>query len=283
MLGSNLLDFASRRSDDLLIGAVLGPVALGLYAVAYRVLLVMTEVMLRTINAVAFPVFSRVQADAARMSRGFLSATRVTLALAVPVFALVSLLAPDIVVNVFGDRWEESGPVMRVLSLIGILQATTFFTGAVFNALGEPGLNFRLKLLNATVNVAAFAVVVQWGILAVAIAYVARGYLLGPLYVVMAQRRLRFRWRDYGSLFVGPVAATLGMLLAVGAVRASAGGGADSLPLLLGLVALGIAVYGALLRLLSREAAEEVWKLASHARLSPGGPRGEGTGVEAAP
>ena len=53
VLGERVALFISRRSDDFLIGLVLGPVALGLYTAAYRILLLFTETLIWTVEAVS--------------------------------------------------------------------------------------------------------------------------------------------------------------------------------------------------------------------------------------
>ena len=53
----NIINFFNRRADDLLIGYFLGPVALGYYSVAYRLLLVMIEVLISTTTKLHYQYF----------------------------------------------------------------------------------------------------------------------------------------------------------------------------------------------------------------------------------
>ena len=58
LVAANMVNFANRYADDLIIGLVLGPVALGFYTVAYRLLWAATRVLAGVASAVAFPAFS---------------------------------------------------------------------------------------------------------------------------------------------------------------------------------------------------------------------------------
>ncbi len=204
IVAMNMVNFLNRRSDDLMIGAVLGTKALGYYSIGYRILLLLTDVMTRTIESVAFPLFSRVQGEAGRLRRGYLMATQVSATIATPVFLGVAALAPQLVAVAFGPGWEPAVPVMQVLSLIGVLHASLFFNSTVLVASGRPRQALFVTAVNAVSNVIAFAIAVQWGIVAVAAAYVIRGYLLSPLPVLLVRRIVDFRLGEYVSRFAIP-------------------------------------------------------------------------------
>ncbi len=212
IVAMNMVNFLNRRSDDLLIGVVLGTRALGYYSVGYRILLLLTDVMTRTIESVAFPLFSRVQGDLMRLRRGYLMATQVSATVATPVFLGVAALAPELIGVAFGPKWDEAVPVLQVLSFIGILHASLFFNSTVLVATGKPRTALFLTTVSAVSNVVAFAIAVQWGIVAVAAAYVIRGYLLSPLPVWMVKRVIDFRIREYVSRFAIPLGCSLLMV-----------------------------------------------------------------------
>jgi PST family polysaccharide transporter len=109
---------------------------------------------------------------------------------------------------------------MRLLALVGIPHAMTYFNKAVVNAAGRPNLSLRVAILTGIVNVVGFALVVRWGILAVAASYVVCGYLLTPVSVWSVSRVLDVEIRRYLRLFVAPLASGLVMVLSLMAVKA---------------------------------------------------------------
>ena len=258
ILALDLLSFVNRRSDDLLIGAVLGPVALGYYTVAYRLLLTMTDVFTSTVSVVSLPIFSRMQRDLPRLLRAFYAATRMTSALAVPAFVGVAVTAPDIVPVLFGEQWARSIPVMQILTVIGILHSVAFFNRSVMIAVGQPGHALRIALLNAVLNVAFFAVAVRWGIFAVALAYVLRGWLLAPLPLIVLRKSIALNYRDYVRNLMAPLAASTLMALAVLGLQQLMRPTGDAIRLA-ACVAVGATVYGVAMRLTAPTLFQEIY------------------------
>jgi O-antigen/teichoic acid export membrane protein len=252
ILGERVAYFTSRRSDDFLIGLVLGPVALGLYTAAYRILLLMSEVMIWTIDGVAFPLFSRLQGDGERTKRGFYAVTQLSSAVAVPAFLTFAVLAPDVTSVVFGPQWTGAIPVMRILALVGIPHAVTHWHKAIVNAAGRPNLSLRFAVLTGAVNVVGFVLVVRWGILAVATSYVACGYLLAPVSVWLVTRVLDIEVKTYLRLFVAPVASGLVMLLSLIAAKAALADRVTGPVLILVLLSVAATVYLVMLCLTGR-------------------------------
>jgi O-antigen/teichoic acid export membrane protein/glycosyltransferase involved in cell wall biosynthesis len=252
VLGERVALAASRRSDDFLIGLVLGPVALGLYAAAYRILRLVTETIIWTVEGVAFPLFSRLHGDAERAKRAFYAVTQQCSAVAVPVFLALAVLAPELIRVALGPQWLGAIPVMQVLALVGIPHSVTYFNKAVVNAAGRPDLSLRVAIVTGVVNVVGFALVVRWGILAVATSYVACGYLLTPVSIWSVTRVLQIDLKRYLELFVAPITSGLAMVLSVMAARAVVADDVTGVTLVVGLLLVGATAYFLVLYLTGR-------------------------------
>ncbi|MEM6837292.1 MAG: MOP flippase family protein [Cyanobacteria bacterium P01_C01_bin.120] len=205
IIGFNFLNFFNRRSDDILIGYFLGPVALGYYSVAYRLLLIMTQVLTTVTTQVALPTFSRIQKEREKMRNAYYKVTGLTSLISFPAFTLVAVLAPEIVHCFFGEQWIQSIAVMRVLALIGILHSISQFNGTVLLATGKPAIRLAIQCLNAFCNVLVFIIVVRWGIVAVALGYVVRGYILFPLSLAAVKNTIGIDIKRYLSQFRTPI------------------------------------------------------------------------------
>ena len=215
VLGTNLLNFLNRRSDDLLIGAFLGSTALGYYSVAYKILRAVTDLVASVGSRVAFPAFSRMQGDTSRMRWAFYEVTGFASLIAFPLFGGLAASAPIIIPLFFGAQWEASVPVMQILSLIGILHTLFYFNSNVILANGKAAWRLWINLLNAVANVGAFAIAVRWGIEAVAIAYVARGYLLAPVPLWAIHKLISIDVRKYLTQCIVPAMGTAVLIMVV--------------------------------------------------------------------
>lgn len=263
--GTRLLNFVNTRLDDLLIGFFLGSVALGYYSVAYNGLRALTALITSVTAQVALPLFSRLQSDVERLRRSFHQAVRYTAVGAFPVFLGVAAVAPVAVPTIFGEQWSPSVPVMQVLCFIGVLHSVGYFNASLIVALGRPGWRLALNAVNAAGNAVAFFIAVRWGIVAVAFAYVLRGYLFSPLPLWAVDRLMGLRLSTYLRNFVEPGAAALVMAVAVLAAERFLEGAVPGYLLLVGSVAGGAALYGALLRVtapdLVRQAVTEIRRM----------------------
>jgi O-antigen/teichoic acid export membrane protein len=266
ILGSNFLNYINTRADDFLIGYFLGPTALGYYAIAYRVLTVMTQLLVSTIAQVALPTFSRLQEDLEKFRRAFYTATQLTSFVAFPTFLGMAVMARELVLVLFGEQWLPSVPVMQVLALAGILRSVTFAKGSVFMALGKPGWQFRLSLLNAVLNITGFLIAVRWGILAVAASYVIRAYSVFPLGQWLLSKLTQIRLSVYLRQFIAPLLASGVMVAIMLAVKYWFTPILNPLLLLMTCSVIGAIVYSAAIRVTSPRLFQQVLDIVRLAR-----------------
>jgi O-antigen/teichoic acid export membrane protein len=144
VFAANLAGFVNRRGDALLLGLFFGPVAVGIYRFADRVIDVVLDVTMRPIGVVTLPVLSRLQAEPERLREAVATCLRTTMVATVPVM-LVLFASADEVVGVLGSEWEPAADVLRLLALVGIGKAIAFFTGPVLFAASRP--RFRAVML----------------------------------------------------------------------------------------------------------------------------------------
>ncbi len=218
VVGFRVLLFLSRRADDLLIGVVLGPVALGFYVVAYRFLRLMGNITTIVIGTVAFPVFSRLQEDRDRVRRAYYKAIRLTSLIAFPAFLGASVTAPEVIRLMFGSGWSDSVPVMQILALAGLVQAVLFAPGVVMKALGKPSWRLAIIALITTTNLVTFLIVVRHGIVWMAAAFTIVSYVLAPVTLMAARRLLDTDAKTLVRQIIAPLGASI---LMVGAVLIS--------------------------------------------------------------
>jgi PST family polysaccharide transporter len=208
VLGYKLVEFFNQRTDSIIIGYFFGEVILGYYAISHRILEVMSQLLIGTLNQVALPTLSRLQDNSQKFIEAFYRVTQFTSLIAFPVFFAVIILSPDLVVSLFGQKWTNAIPILQIIPLVGILRAITAFQRSTFVALGKPVLQFKLGFLNAILNIIACLIAVQWGILAVATAYVLSDYLVFPLGQWLLSQLIPLTWKTYLSQFIAPITCT---------------------------------------------------------------------------
>jgi O-antigen/teichoic acid export membrane protein len=206
-LASSLLVLVNRRSDDLIVGAVLGPVALGFYAVAYRILLMLNNTVTLVMQRVAFPALARLQNRPKRMLGAFQRIAHTASLLGFGVFSALAMLAPTIVPVVFGPHWRTSIPLMQVLAVVGLFQNVLLFNSVLFQAIGHPKCNTIFFAVNALANVLGFILLVRYGTLAIATVLLVNTIVLSPISFAMLRRKTQINLASYLRQFVPPLTA----------------------------------------------------------------------------
>ena len=260
LLAFKFIKFFDKRADNLLIGYFLGEVALGYYAIAYRILEVMTQLLVKTVDKVALPTFSRLQTEPERFRSLFYKTTQFTSLIAFPTYLGVVIFAPELIVTLFGEQWIPAIVPMQILALEGILLAVSLFHKSVFMSMGKPSWTVRISLLHATANLIACSIAVRWGIVAVATAYVISSYLVFPVSQWAVNRLIKLELMTYLRQFVTPILSSAIMVGAIVIARHLLFDAIDPKLLLIVGTAIGISVYALCVRILEPQLLSKVWE-----------------------
>ena len=260
--GISFLNFFNRRADDLLIGYYLGPVALGYYSVAYRLLLLILQVdnwsnqPSRTTN-----FFSPCRQQPERIRSAFYKVTKYTSLVSFPIFFGMAAIAPELVKVVFGEEWLPSVPVMQILACMGIWQSVSIFNAKVIVAMGKPDWQFKFYLITAIVNVVSFLLVVEWGIVAVAAAYTIRAYLFSPIPIYLVKKLINIEFVTYWQQYITPFISSVVMAIAISGLKYLLIEKVNDVETLAICTISGIVFYGTIIFLFAPKLSKEMFSL----------------------
>ena len=113
---NSFLVFLAWNSDNILLGRFWGADALGVYGRAYQLATSPVHQLNGAITGVAFSAFSRIQDDADRLARSFLTAYSLLVSLTIPITISCALFAEEIIRVVLGPKWMEAAPIFRLLA-----------------------------------------------------------------------------------------------------------------------------------------------------------------------
>ncbi len=244
--------------DYLAVGHVLGPAAVGVYSLAYRLAWVPYIMVAVVLGAVAFPVFARLRRDGRALDEAVARFTGAVLVVTGGLYLALALLADRVVL--LGARWADAAGPLVLLSGYG---AGICLLQIWYQALKATGHVRRYLVLETTHLVLlglGLVSLTSAGIGAVAAVQLGAAWLVVP-----------FAWRLLAGIGVAPPAAKLAgmvvrVLLACAAAAvptvtlAHAGwfGTADSLPGGIAEALLLMATYAGATLLLQRPALAEL-------------------------
>jgi lipopolysaccharide exporter len=135
---NNLITALSMRGQDFLIGRWLGAARLGSYSVANELATLCTsEVVLPVVRA-AYPGYVQIRDDRARLAQGLLAVFSLISLLLLPAVVGMIAVADPAVRTILTDKWVDSIPLLKVLSVLALLQSMLFVMQPIFLALGRP-------------------------------------------------------------------------------------------------------------------------------------------------
>ncbi|MEO8598334.1 MAG: lipopolysaccharide biosynthesis protein [bacterium] len=249
----NIVLYFSRNSDSMVIGRILGTAVLGVYSMAYRVMLFPLQNMTFVVSRVLYPIMSRKQDDVADVARLYLKAVGFIAFLTAPLMAGLFALREPFVNLLLGEKWHASAVILAWLAPVGFIQSLVSTTGTVLMSRGSTGLMLRLGLLGAVLQVGAFVVGARWGIEGVAAAYLAANILNAIPALYFSGRMIGITLGALMRCIAPAVTASVFMAFVVIAMEKTFSASIhNALFSFLILVALGAVTYGATSLLLLR-------------------------------
>lgn len=246
VFGTRLLFYVNRNADNVLIGRFLGSAALGVYAVAYNIMLMPLSRIAQPVVEVLFPAFSRLQDERHRMAAAWLRGNRLIGAITIPAMLGLIVVAPEFVRVVLGRRWEEAIPVIQLLAWVGLLQSLQRLNSSVLMACDRARTLLWYSVVVLAASLAAFVFGLQWGIVGVAAAYAASSTVVELYYTWITARVLEISPWALARSLSGVVQASAGMLACVVFARFLLSDQVGDAALLILLTALGVATFAAL-------------------------------------
>jgi PST family polysaccharide transporter len=153
--------FVNNRSDALLMGIFFGPVAVGLYRLADRLMGLLVDLSSRSIQAVALPEFSRLQSQPRALANSADRCLRTSARIAIPPLAVMAASSIEIM-SLVGEEWAAAALPLCLLCVVGIVRSVTLITGPIMRAMGRPYAHAILMWCHALPSAGAFWAVAVW-------------------------------------------------------------------------------------------------------------------------
>jgi polysaccharide transporter, PST family len=180
-LGFNMLNTTGRQLDNVLIGWRWGELALGPYALAYRLFFLPVQQITHPLGHVMIPALAHLRDDPDRYRRWYTGVLRLICYAAMPPLIAVSICAHDVVYLLAGPQWRAAGDILRWLAPIGALHIAYTSIGWLMLSTGRADRYFSWAVIAVPVYIASFVAGLPWGAEGVAIAYCGANLLLfGP-------------------------------------------------------------------------------------------------------
>lgn len=188
LVGAQLLGYASKNIDQVLIGTRFGASATGLYNRAFQLLMLPLNQINAPSTTVALPVLSKLQDERDRYRDFLLTGQTVLLHVVLAVFSLGCALAAPLIVLVLGPQWLDAVPIFQILSLAGVFQSAGYAVYWVFLSKGLTRSFFHWQLISAPGSILIIVIGSLWGVHGVAWGYSVASAIMWALSLAWIRR-----------------------------------------------------------------------------------------------
>lgn len=253
--GTRLLQFI--YPEQVLIGALLGPVAVGLYAFARRIFRILTDLIASALNSVCRSLFASLQGEQDKLREAFFIATFASSAVSFPIFMGVAAVAPDLVPLAFGAKWLHAIMLLQALCVLGLITSIGVIQSSLINSQGRADWWFWYLLAKQVCLLATIALTYRFGVAAVVWGMVGASLLIWPITTVKSAQISGMTYLEYVRSLATPACASFIMFGGIMALRERLTGVSPSIRLACTVIA-GIIIYCGLLFLTSAKSLNAV-------------------------
>jgi lipopolysaccharide exporter len=252
LTGFQIVNYFGRNADNFLIGRFLGANQLGLYTLAYTLMIYPISNLISVAQGVLVPAMSQVQHEPQRAANAYIRTCRYLAFLILPTMIGLALVAREAVVTIYGPKWNDAGRVLQILCWVGIFQPFASLVGALFVARGFTRWFFWWAVIVTPFTVLGFVIGLHWGIIGVAFSYLIVEGLLTIFGMPFLYRKVEVPVLQLLKAMAVPALAAVCMGGAVFALKTALAARGVNAPwlILAACVTTGCVCYGAMLLLM---------------------------------
>jgi len=208
------VSYLTNNLDYLLVGRLSGAEPLGVYTLAFMMTDTFRQQIMAVSNRVMFPVYGRLQDDAASIRGYYLKAIRYNSILVAIAMLVLAGFAQPLISVVLGPRWATAVFPIQALAIASTIHTIGGTSESVLRGIGRARLNFQMSLVKTlAVTIPAFAVLIYYlGINGAAMAVVLHKVVSRIMYQYCMRKLIGVGERDILSairpMLVGLSAAT---------------------------------------------------------------------------
>jgi PST family polysaccharide transporter/lipopolysaccharide exporter len=150
ILMTGVIAMAGNFGLRIVISRQVGAEGLGLYFLAAQLAFVPSEVASEVVGTVAFPLFARLQSNLQQAARAFQAILSGLMALLYPLCALIIVLAPILVQDILGAKWEGTVALIQILTLVTMIGLLGDATIPLVKGFGQPYRATQIEVVQSS-------------------------------------------------------------------------------------------------------------------------------------
>jgi teichuronic acid exporter len=201
--------------DQLLIGSLINPTALGIYNFAKRLFQIINDVIAGALTSVSHALLSSLQDEKDKVREAFLLATYGSSVVSFPAFVGLAAIVGDAIPLVFGPQWSDAIWPTRWFCVFGLMSCIGVIQSSLINSQGRSDWWFYYQLFKQALTVATILFLINKGIAYIVMAIALQALMLWPVTLMMVSKIIKLKITSYLRQFLTPVLASVIMLISI--------------------------------------------------------------------
>ncbi len=213
--------FADAHGVNILLSVFFGPISVGIYRLAERLMSTVISLTQTGFLIVSLPEFSRLQDNPVQLRKSVIACIRMSSIVTMPALAGLAAVS-DSLIGLMSPEWEPASNVIKILCLFGMALIFAFLTVPLLQALSKSRYSAALEWARTTVGLLVLLVFafflrekdIMWQVIGVAFSRLASGIIVTPLFLVVLLRISKIHFAEL-------VRAVIPSVLSAGAIFTS--------------------------------------------------------------
>lgn len=167
-----ILNDLSQGAPDMILGRLSGMATVGYFGRAMGLLSMFDKFVMGSLWGVAMPHFAEQSRKEGGIKDTFLSAMSYITVLAWPFYICLGFLAHPVIVVMYGDQWESSVPLLRLLCISSVITAPYLLMSTVMIAIGQMKQSLYQIAIHVPVRIVFLLLSAQFGLVAVGATFI---------------------------------------------------------------------------------------------------------------
>lgn len=190
--GAGIFQFFFKQGDDAVVGRVLGESSLGVYQVAYKLSSLPISEITDVFGRVTFPLYVKISEDKKRLTKAFLKTTSVVAILALVLGGVLFFFGETIIRVFLGDAWNAAVPLVKILSIFGMIQAITNSVNSFLLAIEKQNIVTAITFISILgLFISIFPLISLYGLVGASFAPLVGSVISLPFMIFFTIRSLR--------------------------------------------------------------------------------------------
>ncbi|MBI3999242.1 MAG: lipopolysaccharide biosynthesis protein [Candidatus Omnitrophica bacterium] len=220
LMGGGFIRYITDNLSNITVGKMLGTTLVGYLALANNIASFINTHFTLLMLRVLLPTYSVLQDDKEELKRVFFKILKFVSALTVPFCIALIILARDLVLILYGEKWLVIVPIVQIAACSQLVGSIMCNIGPVYMACGRPKYVFHIAVAGLVIRIPMVIVFTHlWGLKGTVAADLTTDLILAPIGLALVRKSIQFTYKQFLEPFLYPLVSTIVMVGAILLVR----------------------------------------------------------------